>query len=54
MKKTEKTYLQSGKYRCPLCKQWVSSSDYLYSHKKLANGSWIVVESCRRCRGPGQ
>ena len=50
MKKTEKTYRQSSKYRCPLCKQWVEHSDYLYSRRRSAAGVWTIVESCRQCR----
>ncbi len=50
MKKQEKTYLNSNKYRCPLCKQWVPSVDYLYSRRRTASGAWILVESCRKCR----
>jgi hypothetical protein len=39
MKKQEKTHLNPGKYRCPLCKQWVSSVDYLYTRRRTAAGA---------------
>lgn len=54
MRKTEKTYRLSAKYRYPLCKQRVPSSDYLHFRRRAASGIWIVVESCRRCRSPEQ
>jgi hypothetical protein len=53
MKKQEKTYLNSNKYRCPVCKQWVASADYLYSRRRTAAGTWVIVESCRKCRTTG-
>ena len=53
MKTKEKTYLQSTKYRCPICHQLVPPSDYLFSHKRLANGSRTIVEHCRKCRDLG-
>lgn len=53
MKKDEKTYRQSSKYRCPLCKQYVSSADYLFSHRRSPKGVWTIVEHCRTCRDMG-
>lgn len=53
MKKEEKTYLQSSKYRCPLCKQYVLPSDYLFSHRRSSKGVWTIVERCRKCKDMG-
>jgi hypothetical protein len=55
MKKPEITFRQqaSTKYRCPLCKQWVSSADYLFTRRRSASGVWTLVESCRKCREAG-
>lgn len=50
MKKREKTYLKPDKYRCPMCKQQVPSSDYLFWHRRSASGAWTIVEGCRKCR----
>jgi hypothetical protein len=50
MKKHEKTYLQSAKYRCPLCKQEVLPSDYLFLRRRSASGAWTIVERCRKCK----
>ncbi|BBL76803.1 hypothetical protein [Methylomagnum ishizawai] len=52
MKKQEKLPNPS-KYRCPLCKQWVASVDYLYTRRRTAKGAWVIVESCRKCRDAG-
>ncbi|WP_125469086.1 hypothetical protein [Methylomagnum ishizawai] len=49
MKKQEKLP-NPAKYRCPLCKQWVASVDYLYTRRRTAKGAWVIVESCRKCR----
>jgi len=53
MKKQEKTYLQSSKYRCPLCKQYVAASDYLFTNRRSAKGEWVMVERCRKCKELG-